>query len=100
MVNWITNLLKSDDVIHTLNAFQLMGVKINAENINVSSSIAIKDLNNNNVGELRSGVYSPNFKKVIGIAMINKPFWKVSQECQIIVDQNTYKASLCELPFI
>ena len=77
-----------------------MGIKIEAKTINVSGSIEIKDLDNNNIGELRSGVYSPNFKKVIGIAMIKKPFWKISQECQILIDKNICKGELCELPFI
>ena len=31
-------------------------------------------INSKRVGELRSGVYSPTFKQVIGIAMIDKPF--------------------------
>ncbi len=79
---------------------KLMGIKIEAKTINVSGSIEIKDLDNNNIGELRSGVYSPNFKKVIGIAMIKKPFWKISQECQILIDRNICKGELCELPFI
>ena len=79
---------------------KLMGIKIEAKAINVSSSIEVKDLNNNNIGELRSGVYSPNFEQVIGIAMINKPFWKVSQECQVDINGSIYKGTLCELPFI
>ncbi len=79
---------------------KLMGVKIDTKFINVSGSIKISDLSNNNIGELRSGVYSPNFEKVIGIAMINKPFWEVSKECQIIVDGKICSGQLCELPFI
>ncbi len=79
---------------------KLMGIKIEAKTINVSESIEIKDLDNNNIGELRSGVYSPNFKKIIGIAMIKKPYWKISQKCQILIDKNICKGELCELPFI
>ncbi len=77
-----------------------MGIMIETKTINMSGSIEVKDQNNNIMGNLRSGVYSPNFKKVIGIAMINKPFWKVSQECQILIADNIYKGTLCALPFI
>tara|TARA_Y100000590_G_scaffold112321_1_gene128119 strand:- start:32 stop:1144 length:1113 start_codon:yes stop_codon:yes gene_type:complete len=79
---------------------KLMGIKIDAESINVSSSIKIQDLNKNDIGDLRSGVYSPHFKKVIGIAMIKKPYWNVSQACQIFINENIYNGELCELPFI
>ena len=79
---------------------RLMGMKIDTKNISVSGSIEIKDSNQNKIGELRSGVYSPNFKQVIGIVMINKPYWKVSQECQIVINDNICKGKLCELPFI
>ena len=79
---------------------KLMGIKIEAKTINVSGSIEIKDLDNNNIGELRSGVYSPIFEQVIGIVMINKPFWKISQECQVDINGSIYKGTLCELPFI
>ena len=47
-----------------------MGVIIDAKEINVSKSINLIDDKNLKIGELRSGVYSPYFKKVIGIAMI------------------------------
>ena len=79
---------------------KLMGLQIEAKSINVSSSINIQDLNNNDIGDLRSGVYSPRFKKVIGIAMIKKPYWNVSQACQIFINENIYNGELCELPFI
>ena len=77
-----------------------MGIMIEAKTINVSRSIAVKDQYNNIMGNLRSGVYSPNFKKVIGIAMINKPFWNVSEEYQIVIGNDIYQAKLCALPFI
>ena len=79
---------------------RLMGVKIEAKEINVTGSIDIKDLNNNNIGDLRSGVYSPYFNKVIGIGMVYKPFWKADQQCQIVINNNICKGQLCELPFI
>ena len=39
----------------------------------------LKDENDNIIGELRSACYSPHFGKVIGIAMMKKPYWEVSQ---------------------
>ena len=79
---------------------KLMGIIIETKTINVSGSIELKDKDNNIVGDMRSGVYSPNFKKVIGIAMINKPFWNVSEEYQIVIGNDIYQAKLCALPFI
>ena len=38
-----------------------------------------RDDNGNIIGELRSACYSPHFVKVIGIAMMKKPHWEVSQ---------------------
>ena len=79
---------------------RLMGIKIDAKLISVSGSMQIQDLNKNIIGELRSGVYSPHFQKVIGIAMINKPYWVNSLECEISINENIHIGRLCELPFI
>ena len=56
--------------------------------------------NNNKIGELRSGCYSPHFGKVIGIAMIMKPFWEVSQTVKIEINKQTFDGKVCDLPFI
>ena len=79
---------------------RLMGVLINAKEISVSTSINLTDENNNIIGELRSGVYSPHFKKVAGIAMIKKPYWKVSQPIQIEINKKSFNGTVCELPFL
>ncbi len=79
---------------------KLMGVQIDAKSINVSGSIDLKDENNNKIGELRSGCYSPYFGKVIGIAMIKKPFWEVSQTVKIEINKQTFDGKVCDLPFI
>ena len=79
---------------------KLMGVQIDAKAIDVSGSIDLKDENNNKIGELRSGCYSPYFEKVIGIAMINKPFWEVSQTVKIEINKQTFDGKVCDLPFI
>ena len=77
-----------------------MGVMIDTKEINVSESIELTDQNNITVGELRSGVYSPHFKKVIGIAMLNKPYWEVSQTIKISLDKKIYFGEVCKLPFL
>jgi len=55
---------------------------------------------NNLIGELRSGTYNPSFKQVIGIAMINKPYFKDSQEVKININGKDCTGKLCDLPFI
>ena len=77
-----------------------MGVKIESKEINVVQSIKIVDEKNNEIGELRSGVYSPHFDKVIGIAMILKPYWNNSQTFKIELNSKSFDVKVCDLPFI
>jgi len=79
---------------------KLMGVIIDAREISVSKSIELVDDNNRKIGELRSGVYSPHFKKVIGIAMLDKPYYKDSQLFKISINDSTFEGKVCDLPFI
>ncbi len=79
---------------------KLMGVIIEAKEINVSKSIDLIDEKNSKIGELRSGVYSPHFKKVIGIAMLDKPYWKVKQTFKISINDSIFEGKVCDLPFI
>ena len=59
-----------------------MGVLIETDKINLTKSLKLKDDKGNIIGDLRSSCYSPHFKKVIGIAMINEPYCKASAtEC-------------------
>ncbi|MDC0396618.1 dimethylsulfoniopropionate demethylase, partial [Candidatus Pelagibacter sp.] len=44
--------------------------------------------------------YSPHFEKVIGIAMIKKPYCDVSQIVKADVNGNTCTGNVCDLPFI
>ena len=78
---------------------KLMGVKINHDQINVSKAIEIR-INSKRVGELRSGVYSPTFKQVIGIAMIDKPFFTVDTKVEITLNNETKTGVLCNIPFV
>ena len=77
-----------------------MGVIIDAKQINVSKSINLFDINGSRIGELRSAVYSPHFKKVLGIAMLDKPFYEVSQTFKISINDSTFEGKVCDLPFI
>ena len=79
---------------------KLMGVIIEAKEINVSKSIDLINEQNSKIGELRSGVYSPHFKKVIGIAMLDKPYWKVKQTFKISINDSIFEGKVCDLPFI
>jgi len=79
---------------------KLLGVKIDASQIQVSKSIPLTNDENENIGELRSGVYSPYFKKVIGIAMLKKPYWNVDQSFKISINDNLCIGKVCDLPFI
>ena len=79
---------------------KLMGVMINLDKINMSQSIELKDNENNIIGDMRSAVFSPTFKKVIGIAMLKKPFWDVGQEFNINIEGLSIKGTVCNIPFV
>ena len=79
---------------------KLMGVVIDAKEINVSKSMELINEKNLKIGELRSAVYSPHFKKVIGIAMLDKPYYEVSQAFKISINDSTFEGKVCDLPFI
>jgi len=79
---------------------KLMGVIIETKEINVSKSINLTNDKNLKIGELRSGVYSPHFKKVIGIAMLDKPYCEVSQTFKISINDDVFEGKVCDLPFI
>jgi len=79
---------------------KLMGVKIDHNEINMSKEKELFDEKNNIVGYIRSAAYSPNFKKIIGIAMINKPYWDGKHQFKIEINDKTYLGTVCDLPFI
>ena len=79
---------------------KLKGIKIDAKEISVTRSLKIMDENNTIIGELRSACYSPHFKQVIGIAMINKPYWEDKQTVKIDINDQTFEGKVCDLPFI
>ena len=77
-----------------------MGVQIDLTKILLTSSLNIKNNDGNIIGELRSACYSPHFKKVIGIAMINEPYCKVSTMGLVEIEGNSLAVKVCDLPFI
>ena len=79
---------------------KLMGIKIDAKEVSISGSLDLKDENGNIIGELRSACYSPYFEKVIGIAMIKKPYCDVTQIVKVDVNGNICTGNVCDLPFI
>ena len=79
---------------------KLMGVKIDHDKIDIYCEKTLFDDENNIVGYVRSATYSPTFKKVIGIAMINKPYWNKSQQFKIEINEKIHVGTVCDLPFI
>ena len=78
---------------------KLMGIKINLNEINVSKAIEIR-INSNRVGELRSGVFSPTFNQVIGIVMIDKPYFELDTEVELTINNEIKSGILCNIPFV
>jgi len=79
---------------------KLMGVLIETNEISLTGSVNITNNDGNLIGDLRSACYSPHFKKVIGIAMINEPFCKTSVTGKVEIDGKNIALKVCELPFI
>ena len=79
---------------------KLMGVKIDHNKIDMYCEKTLYDDNNNIVGHVRSAAYSPTFKKVIGIAMINKAYWDAKHQFKIDINEKIFLGTVCDLPFI
>ena len=79
---------------------KLMGVKIDHDTIDMYCEKTLLDDENNIVGYVRSAAYSPTFKKVIGIAMINKPYWDLKTQFKIDINEKIFVGTVCDLPFI
>jgi dimethylsulfoniopropionate demethylase len=79
---------------------KLMGIKLDVKEVSLSGSLDLKDDKDNIIGELRSACYSPHFGKVIGIAMMKKPHWEVSQSVKADINGNICTGNVCDLPFI
>ena len=78
---------------------KLMGVKFNLDKISLAKAIDI-NVGSKRIGELRSAVYSPTFNQVIGIAMIDKPYFEIDTLVEIKIDNDTKTGTICSIPFI
>ena len=78
---------------------KLMGVKINSDTLNLNS-VDLLNKKNQIIGNLRSAAFSPTFKKIVGIAMINKEYCKKNEIFNINLNDNLVDGEVCELPII
>ena len=78
---------------------KLMGVKINSDTLNLTS-MNLLDKKKQIIGDLRSAAFSPSFKKIVGIAMINKEYCKNNEIFNINLNDNLIDGEVCELPII
>ena len=76
-----------------------MGVKIDLDKIEMMEERLLHN-DKNLVGHLRSAVYSPYFKKVVGIAMIKKEYWDKKTSFKLEIDGKKSKGSICDLPLV
>ena len=76
----------------------LIGVKIYADSINILEHFPIF-FNGDQIGEIRSGTYSPTFKCCLGIAMINKSHQSTIGIHEVIINNQDYQIELSSLPF-
>ena len=78
---------------------KLMGVKINSDTLNLTS-VDLLNKKKQIIGNLRSAAFSPTFKKIVGIAMINKEYCKNNEIFNINLNDNLVDGEICELPII
>ena len=78
---------------------KLMGVKINSDTLNLTS-VDLLNKKKQIIGNLRSAAFSPTFKKIVGIAMINKEYCKNNEIFNINLNDNLIDGEVCELPII
>jgi len=78
---------------------KLMGVKIDLDQIEMMEERPLQN-GKSLVGHLRSAVYSPHFKKVVGIAMIKKEFWDKKTPFELQIGDKKSKGIICDLPLV
>ena len=77
---------------------KLMGVKIDLDQIEMMEDRPLQN-GSSLVGHLRSAVYSPHFKKVVGIAMIQKEYWDKKTPFELEIKEKKSNGLICDLPF-
>ena len=76
-----------------------MGVKIDLDKIEMVEEQPLQN-GKSLIGYLRSAVYSPYFKKVVGIAMINKEYWDKKTTFELEINGKKSKGVICDLPLV
>jgi len=78
---------------------KLMGVKIDLDEIEMMEERSLQN-GKSLIGHLRSAVYSPHFKKVVGIAMIKKEYWDKKTPFELEINGKKSKGSIYDLPLV
>ena len=78
---------------------KLMGVKIDLNAIEMMEEQPLQN-GKSLVGHLRSATYSPHFKNVVGIAMIQKEYWDKKTTFELKIGDKKSKGSICDLPLV
>ena len=76
----------------------LIGLILDLDEISVTKYIPIK-IDGHLIGSLRSACYSAEFKKCLGIAMIDKSYQKLEQNLFLEMNGNEISAKMTNLPF-
>ncbi len=79
---------------------KLMGVKIEGKTIDLEEEMKMLNNENKEIGRLRSAGFSPKFNKIVGIAMVKKGFWEISQKFKININGNYIRGEICSLPIL
>ena len=76
-----------------------MGVKIGLDKIEMMEERPLQNGKSIMV-YLRSAVYSPHFKKVVGIAMIKKEYWDKKTPFELEINGKKSEGLICDLPLV
>ena len=79
---------------------KLMGVKIESKSIDLTAEMTMFNNEDKEIGKLRSAAFSPRFEKVVGIAMIKKGFWEISQKFKININEKFVSGEIFNLPIV
>ena len=93
IVNNTLNNIKSQVLSKKLIGFEIQGRKI-ARSHNI-----IKDDNNNIIGEVTSGTYSPTLNKSIGLGYISNKSLDINSEITIEIRSKNILAKIIKIPF-
>jgi len=83
---------KKEGTKRTLVAFEMVERGIAREHYEVYA-------NNENVGYVTSGTFSPTFRKSLGMALIKKQYSQIGNEINIKIRDKIYKAAIVKRPF-